>query len=474
MEENLAPQTLIELGPQQGPQELFLQTEADIAFIGGQAGGGKTASILLDFLRHYGTPKVNGIAFRRTMPEITNPGALWDESKEFYSHLATPLEHKHQWNFPGNSKLKMSHMQHDDDCESHQGSAYAVIYFEELTHFTRRQFFYLMGRNRSRSGIKPYMRASLNPDPDHFAKKEFIQWYLNEEGFADPAKSGVLRYFVADDDTLIWGDTREELATKIPPKRVKDIKSFTFIPAKLEDNKILMEKDPGYESNLENLPFVERMRLRHGNWNIRPKAGLYFNRRNCKVVDVAPIGGSKVRFWDFAATEQKSESHDPDWTVGTLMQKTPEGRFIIHDVCRFRGDPLTVENSVMNITQQDGATVRVGLEQEPGSSGKAWVDYLIRKLAGYNVTAKRPTGDKITRAGPLSSQWQAGNISIVKGEWNDAFLSELESFPQGGHDDHVDSAGGSFEMLTGAVPPMIHVVGASKTDEVELDYGDDD
>jgi len=45
-------------------------------------------------------------------------------------------------------------------------------------------------------------------------------------------------------------------------------KSLTFVPAKLTDNKKLMERDPGYMANLEALPRIERQRLKDGNWLI--------------------------------------------------------------------------------------------------------------------------------------------------------------------------------------------------------------
>lgn len=467
----------IQLAPQPGPQTMFCATKADVCFYGGGAGGGKTAGLLIDFLRHYGQP-VACILFRRTTPMITKPGAVWDTSKELYQHLGTPVEHTHEWKFPGRFKVKMDHLEHEDDKYSHQGAQYGVIAFDELTHFTRSQFFYLMGRNRSMAGIKPYIRATLNPDPDHFAKSEFIDWYLDKNGFADPKKSGVLRYFIADDETVIWGNSRKELAEKYP-HQAKFIRSFTFIPANLSDNKILTSKDPNYEATLNALPRVERERLAGGNWNIRPKAGMYFPRDRAKIVDAAPVGGRLIRYWDRAGTEKKQnvESHDPDYTVGALLKRTDKGEIFVLDVVRFRATPLEVETRICNVASQDGTTVDIWLEQEPGSSGIADVQNLIRKLAGYKAKAHRVSGDKVTRAGALSAQWEAGNVACVRGEWNKDFLSELESFPQGSHDDQVDAVCGAFNMTIQATTPMLTVLGQedeTSEDKYQLDYGDND
>jgi hypothetical protein len=40
------------------------------------------------------------------------------------------------------------------------------IGFDELTHFSESQFFYMLSRNRSMCGVRPYVRATTNPDAD--------------------------------------------------------------------------------------------------------------------------------------------------------------------------------------------------------------------------------------------------------------------------------------------------------------------
>jgi predicted phage terminase large subunit-like protein len=58
------------------------------------------------------------------------------------------------------------------------------------------------------------------------------------------------------------------------------------------------------------------------------------------------------------------------------------------------------------------------------------------------------TGSKTTRATPYSSQVQAGNVKILRGSWNDAYLNELENFPtEEGHDDQVDASADAFNVL---------------------------
>jgi phage terminase large subunit-like protein len=48
---------------------------------------------------------------------------------------------------------------------------------------------------------------------------------------------------------------------------------------------------------------------------------------------------------------------------------------------------------------------------------------------------------------PLASQWNAGNVKLLRGDWNAAYLSEIASFPFGTNDDQVDASSGAFGKL---------------------------
>jgi predicted phage terminase large subunit-like protein len=138
--------------------------------------------------------------------------------------------------------------------------------------------------------------------------------------------------------------------------------------------------------------------------------------------------------------------------VGSLWGKTRDRppRYVCADVERFREEPFGVEERVKATAQRDGHRVRIRFEQEPGSSGKFTVHYLVRQLAGYDVAGKPSTGNKVLRSDPLASQAAAGNVDLVRGPWNEAFLSEFERFngdPKV-HDDIVDTGSGAFEDLT--------------------------
>jgi predicted phage terminase large subunit-like protein len=317
--------------------------------------------------------------------------------------------------------------------------------FDELTHFTENQLWYMSSRLRSVSRVSGYIRATCNPDADSFVRK-IVDWYINCDGFPIPERSGVLRWYIRFDDEMIWADSRQELIDKYGIEQMP--KSFTFIPSKLTDNKILMKVDPQYLSNLMALPRVEKMRLLEGNWDVRPQAGDYFQASWFKIVDALPGDPQRtVRFWDRAATEVSPTNLDPDSTSGTKMHKYANGTYVIENVVNIKEKPLNVERTILNTAKQDTARCRIVLEQEPGGSGVADVANYVRLLSGFDVRKVKAVTDKVTRALPFSAQCQAGNVMLLKGQWNDRFLKELENFPKGKHDDDVDSASGAFNEL---------------------------
>jgi hypothetical protein len=107
------------------------------------------------------------VFFRRLTPQITNPGGLWDESQNFYPRLGgIPHVGMREWRWPRAGKIKFSHLQFDSTVYDWQGAQIALICFDELTHFTAHQFFYMVSRNRSTCGVRPYIRATCNPDAD--------------------------------------------------------------------------------------------------------------------------------------------------------------------------------------------------------------------------------------------------------------------------------------------------------------------
>lgn len=266
--------------PQEGFQERFLSSSADIIFGGSGAGCGKTWSLLVEPLRHITTTKDFGaVFFRRETPQITNLGGLLDASKKIYPMFGADLA-KLDWRFPNGNRILMRHLQYEDDKLNWQGTELPYIAFDELTHFSKGQFFYLMSRNRSTCGVNPYIRATCNPDPDSWVS-DFIEWYIDQEtGFPIPERVGKLRYFMVNEDMVIWGDSYKEVyesnkfvidtiieASQGQTKPKDLIKSFTFLTGSIYENKKLMSSNPQYLASLLALDKESQMQLLYGNWN---------------------------------------------------------------------------------------------------------------------------------------------------------------------------------------------------------------
>lgn len=288
--------------PQDGYQMKVLSSPADIVIGGSGAGVGKTFSLLMDFLRGIHNPQYGGVIFRRTTPQITNEGGLWDESEELFSLIphSLPLPSQNSWRFESGAKLKFSHLEYEKDKLNWQGSQICFIGFDELTHFTESQFFYLLSRNRSTCGIRPFVRATCNPDSESWVAR-LIEWWICQDetssryGYPIPEREGKLRYFVKQNSVYIWGDTKEEVIAKCPDisalaeKTGTDVenyvKSLTFISGDIYDNKKLLSKDPTYLANLMALDEQEKESLMRGNWKVTISGNNLFDYFAVKGID---------------------------------------------------------------------------------------------------------------------------------------------------------------------------------------------
>lgn len=426
--------------PNPGPQEAFLRSAAWECLYGGAAGGGKSDALLAEALRQIATSQYRAAIFRRTYPELEQSGGLIDRSKALYPALGGIYsEMRHRWTFPSGALIDLCHMQRDDDRLKYQGAQYAYIAFDELTHFTEKQYLYLFSRCRAPAGggLRCYMRGGTNPGgPGHeWVKKRWGAWLDRKHDC--PAGPGELRHCARVDDV----DT--EVGASHP-----DARSRTFIPARVSDNPYLANTD--YERNLRLLQLVERLRLLEGDWDVMAIAGNVFKREWFGLVDVVSVHARRCRFWELAATEKKATGDDPDFTAGARLAEL-NGIFTIEHMIKVRARWLGVKQLIAQTAQLDGRKVMVGIEQEPGASGKALVSEIIRmpELSGYTVRAYRPREDKLTRANPWSAQAEAGNMKILRGNWDiEGLLNSLAGFPDWPHDDEVDALSGAYCLLS--------------------------
>jgi predicted phage terminase large subunit-like protein len=177
-----------------------------------------------------------------------------------------------------------------------------------------------------------------------------------------------------------------------------------------------------------------------------PRGGGMFPVGRFILVDVAPAPSeiaASIRYWDKAGTKDGGA-----YTAGVLLHRLKDGRTCIAHCLRGQWDALTREREIRKIAEIDGRRVPIAVEQEPGSGGKESAESTIRNLAGWRVTADRPSGDKVVRAEPYAAQVQGGNVLLVLGPWTQAFIDEHVSFPVGRTKDQVDAAAAGFNLLT--------------------------
>lgn len=442
----------IEIRPQPKQGE-FLSSPADIAIGGGAAGGGKTYALLMEPLRHVNAKNFNAVFLRRTYPEITKPGGIWEEASRLYPELGgTPNMSLMRWRI-GEATISFGSITNDIALENWKSTQSELILWDQLETFTEKMFFYMGSRNRGVSGVKSYQRATANPMPGWLA--DFISWWIADDGYADMDRVGVLRAFARIDEKIYWADTKEELVKQFGKEC--EPKTVTYIPFTVYDNPILLNKDPGYVASLQAMGVVDRARLlgdpvRGGNWKIRPAAGKVFNRDWFEIVDFPPLSGLRVRYFDMAATEVSKKNRDPDYTCGIEM--VHDGRnYYVTDMFLSRLSPAETDRTIDNIIVRDRNREEIGgrymarWEIEPGSSAKRDSVARTQRLAGIDAKGVNKSQSKLIAWKPLAASAEMGLVKLVKGNWNDTFLYNMHGVPEIEHDDVADAAAGAFSEL---------------------------
>lgn len=223
-------------------------------------------------------------------------------------------------------------------------------------------------------------------------------------------------------------------ATVSPRKLVRNYKDGLLDPVRLPKI-VLIEM----EGELTDYGYAGQMLQRPV-----PMSGGLFKIDRIRIEEPPSKFKSKVRFWDKAATEGGTGAY----TASVLMGIDLYGYFWILDVIRGRWDSGSRERIIKQTAEIDGKKVFIGVEQEGGSGGKESAENTVRMLAGWVASAVKPSGDKVVRALPFSSQVNQGQVKMKPGLWNEDYIHELQFFPLSKHKDQVDASSGAFTLLS--------------------------
>lgn len=412
----------------------LLMNDCKEILYGGAAGGGKSVALLMGALQFVDIPGYSAILFRKTYADLALPGALIDISKQWLMPFVETKEVKwsekeKQYVFPSGATLNFGYLESANDCYRYQGAEFQYIGMDEVTHIDPANYRYLFSRLRKPKTLQVPLRfrASANPGG------EFGEYYYQ-------------RFFVEGPE-----------------------KGRIFIPAGLDDNPYLDAE--AYRESLNELDPVERERLLNGNWEIKSQGDM-FSRHWFVIVPATdiPKEARSVRFWDMASTDPSrrkgKNKREPDWTVGFKLSHY-QGMYWIEDIVRVQKTPQGVEETIKMTAEQDGYSVAIRMEQEPGSSGAITIDHYARNvLAGYDFAGVVSTGSKVERARTASAAAQAGRILVSNRCRNIlAFFDEADVFPYGLKDDTIDGLSGAFNYFRGSnlmrVPTGIKKSGGS-------------
>lgn len=454
-------------GPCSLKQQMILQDHStDILLCGGGAGGGKSRTCLTKALAYINDPAARIIIVRRSYPMLKLAGGLIDESKGIYGHFKGRfMVQTSTWVFPNGATIQFAPI--PDKIEEWQGLQATHILVDEAAEFDEEEILFLLSRLRSGT-YKGHMNLTLtcNPKRDSFLY-EWVKYSLDEAtGIPIAGTEDRVRYLVRIGGKAIWADSADELWKKCvglglnrdeaKGKITFLPKSFRFIPLTVYDNPILLKNNPDYLANLLAQPRVNQLRYLYGSWTAKAEGVGYFRREWVTIVDHPPVNPiSRVRSWDLAASIPTESMPNPDWTAGVKMSRSKFGKYTIEHVDRFQkltdGVLSTIINTALNY---DGHETLVTIPRDGGAGGKTANAFFIRALAENGVYAKSVVmsghSGKVQRFLPFCSLAQSGAVEMVRGDWNEDYLVELENFTgsRNNKDDQVDATSDAFNTLS--------------------------
>lgn len=423
-------------------QIVFLLLQGEEAFYGGAAGGAKTAALIQAALQYVDVPGYNAILMRDTYANMIKPDGLIEQTHKFLAGTdAKWCAEKKSYVFPTGgapATLSFGYMDGPMDHFKYQGPAYQYVGIDEVVGIRENQYLYMFSRTRKLSshGYLPLrMRSASNPP----AREQQARGAWVKQRFIDL-------------------ETKED--------------NVPYVRAKVKDNPYLDEVT--YNKSLEKLDPVTREQLKNGDWDVSAE-GRYMRKEDFIIVQSIPDNVIRwCSFWDMAATEPLTPSHDPDYTCHCFMGMTADKKFIIANMLRFRKSPAETDRIFLSTVKNGGrsfmgAPIAIRQEQEGGSSGKIVIEHYKKELLGWDFKGQ-PTGrnSKFQRSTPFMNAVGDRRVMILADCCNSMdrhnpytvkkFIANQELYPDGPHDDDTDAPSGAYTELTTKASPRIREV----------------
>lgn len=286
----------LDLGRAQPKQTLFLKDKHRHIAYGGARGGGKswavrTKSKLLAF--RY--PGIKILIVRKTYKELQN-----NHIEQLTAELAGFAKYNRSdkmFRFPNGSTISFGYCANEGDLGQYQGAEYDVVFIDEAGQLQESWIRKINLCVRGTNGFPKRTYYTLNPGgPGHaYFKRVFVDRNFNPD---------------------------------------EDPNDYFFIQAKVEDNKALMDTQPDYLRELENLPPTLRAAWKDGRWDVyegqffedfRDVPEHYKDRRWTHVIEPfeIPDGWTICRSYDFGYGKPFSCAWwavDYDGTIYRIME----------------------------------------------------------------------------------------------------------------------------------------------------------
>jgi hypothetical protein len=286
----------LDLGRAQPKQTLFLRDKHRHIAYGGARGGGKSWAVRTKAkLLAFRYPGIKILIVRKTYKELQN-----NHIEQLTAELAGFAKYNRSdkmFRFPNGSTISFGYCANEGDLGQYQGAEYDVVFIDEAGQLQESWIRKINLCVRGTNGFPKRTYYTLNPGgPGHaYFKRVFVDRNFNPD---------------------------------------EDPDDYFFIQAKVEDNKALMDTQPDYLRELENLPPTLRAAWKDGRWDVyegqffedfRDVPEHYKDRRWTHVIEPfeIPDGWTICRSYDFGYGKPFSCAWwavDYDGTIYRIME----------------------------------------------------------------------------------------------------------------------------------------------------------